>query len=82
MSNINTLPVTLNTASTYFIVSDRGLASRFAYTDLTSVLQKNALTAPVTSTSTGVAGNIAYDSTYFYVCVSTNTWKRVLLSTF
>ena len=33
-------------------------------------------------TSTGTAGQVAYDSTYFYVCIATNTWKRTTLDTF
>lgn len=37
---------------------------------------------PSTSSSTGRAGQIAYDSTYIYICVATDTWKRVILSTF
>lgn len=38
-------------------------------------------TAPSTATSTGVAGQTAYDANYFYVCTATNTWKRTALST-
>ena len=38
--------------------------------------------APATATSTGIAGQIAYDATHFYVCVATNTWVRALLATF
>jgi len=37
---------------------------------------------PATATSTGVAGQIAYDSTGFYVCVATNTWRKASLATF
>lgn len=37
---------------------------------------------PATATSTGVAGQVAYDSTHFYVCVATNTWVRQTLATF
>jgi hypothetical protein len=37
--------------------------------------------APATSTSAGVAGQVAYDANYVYVCVATNTWKRTALST-
>lgn len=33
--------------------------------------------APATSTSTGVAGQIAWDASYIYVCTATNLWKRV-----
>lgn len=40
------------------------------------------VTAPTDSSDTGTAGQIAYDSDYFYVCVATNNWKRTLLSAF
>jgi predicted nucleic acid-binding protein len=33
--------------------------------------------ATKTATSTGVKGEMAYDATYLYVCVATNTWIRV-----
>lgn len=33
--------------------------------------------APATSTSSGVAGQRAYDATYFYICIATNTWRRI-----
>jgi hypothetical protein len=36
---------------------------------------------PVTVTSTGTAGQLAYDSSHVYVCVATNTWRRASLST-
>ena len=38
-------------------------------------------TPPSSATDTGVAGQVAYDNTYFYVCIDTDTWKRVELST-
>jgi hypothetical protein len=37
--------------------------------------------APASSSDTGTAGMKAFDSTYLYICVDTDTWKRVLLST-
>jgi hypothetical protein len=37
---------------------------------------------PSTSSSSGTIGQIAWDSTHFYVCVATNTWVRASLSTF
>lgn len=37
--------------------------------------------APASAGATGVAGSMAYDSDYIYVCVATNTWKRAALST-
>lgn len=36
--------------------------------------------APATSTSAGIAGQVAYDSDYFYVCVAANTWRRAPIS--
>lgn len=39
------------------------------------------VSAPATASSTGIAGQIAYDSSYFYVCTATNTWKRTAIST-
>ena len=38
-------------------------------------------TAPLTSTSNGIPGQIAYDSGFVYICVAENTWKRAPLST-
>jgi hypothetical protein len=32
---------------------------------------------PAGPTAAGVAGTVAWDSTYFYVCISTNVWRRV-----
>lgn len=36
---------------------------------------------PINPTDTATAGDIAYDSDYFYVAVATDTWKRTALST-
>ena len=38
--------------------------------------------APATATSTGKAGQIAFDATHFYMCVATNVWVRATLATF
>ena len=42
----------------------------------------NWVAVPATATSTGVAGQVAYDATHFYVCIATNTWVRAALATF
>lgn len=39
------------------------------------------VSAPATSTSTGSAGQAAYDSNHIYVCTATNTWKRAIIAT-
>lgn len=55
---------------------------------ITTVSSSSAPTwvsAPSTTSSTGTAGQMAYGFTlpdwYLYVCVATNSWRRVLLST-
>jgi hypothetical protein len=36
--------------------------------------------APGTSTSTGRAGQVAYDSGFIYVCIATDTWRRAAIA--
>ena len=36
---------------------------------------------PASATATGVAGRIAWDADYIYICTATNTWKRVAIAT-
>lgn len=36
---------------------------------------------PASATASGVAGEIARDTNYLYICVADNTWKRVALAT-
>jgi hypothetical protein len=40
-----------------------------------------SVAAPAHSTSAGVAGQIAHDGTYVYVCLATNTWVRITPTT-
>jgi hypothetical protein len=37
---------------------------------------------PASSTAIGRAGQMAFDSTGFYVCTASNTWRKVALTTF
>lgn len=39
------------------------------------------IAVPATATSAGVTGDVAYDASFLYVCVATNTWKRTALTT-
>lgn len=44
---------------------------------------QNALSwvpAPAHANSPGTQGQVAYDNTYFYICVAKNTWIRVALA--
>ena len=36
---------------------------------------------PASAGASGVKGEIAWDSSYLYVCVADDTWKRVAIST-
>lgn len=38
-------------------------------------------TVPTSSADTGTIGQIAKDSAYLYVCVSTDTWERIAWDT-
>lgn len=36
---------------------------------------------PASASAAGTTGQIAWDANYIYICVATNTWKRVAIST-
>lgn len=38
-------------------------------------------TVPASASSTGTAGQKAYDANYVYICTATNTWRRIAHST-
>ena len=42
----------------------------------------NLVPVPATATSSGTAGQVAADSSFLYVCIATNVWRRVALSSF
>lgn len=42
----------------------------------------NVSSAPESASATGIKGQYYIDTDYLYICVGTNTWKRVALSTF
>lgn len=50
--------------------------SGYGITDSLSVVS-----VPANPTSTGTAGQVAYDATHFYICTATNTWRRAALTT-
>jgi hypothetical protein len=49
--------------------------------DADGIVFIRASSIPSTPTSTGVVGQIAADSSFFYICTATNTWRRVALTT-
>lgn len=38
-------------------------------------------TAPATAAAAGTPGQLAYDASYIYICIATNTWERVAIAT-
>lgn len=36
---------------------------------------------PTSASDTGIKGQICWDANYIYVCVATDTWKRVAIAT-
>lgn len=46
----------------------------------TSNLKLLSNSAPVSNTSNGTPGQIAYSNSYVYVCVANNTWGRASLT--
>ncbi|GAN53198.1 hypothetical protein Tasa_007_043 [Tanticharoenia sakaeratensis NBRC 103193] len=49
---------------------------------ITAYMYQEGLYTPSSSSSTCTTGQFTDDSNYHYVCVATNTWKRVALSSF
>jgi hypothetical protein len=61
----------------------RELNQRFRATPYLSDADLALSTAfPATASDPGTPGQTAYSATHFYVCVATDTWKRVALSSF
>ena len=44
-------------------------------------LDAHDINIPTSSSSTGTKGVIKWDANYIYVCVATNTWRRVAIGT-
>jgi hypothetical protein len=42
--------------------------------------QYNGPSAPATATSTGSVGEVIYDTSFTYICVAPNTWRRVAIA--
>lgn len=42
----------------------------------------NWVAVPASASASGVAGQVAYQSGFFYICVSSNVWQRVAIATF
>lgn len=45
-----------------------------------AVATLNLVNVPATATSSGTPGQVAYDTGFFYVCVSVNVWRKVAIA--
>lgn len=68
-------------------ITSAGLVG-IATTSPTATLDVNADTmrlrtarTPASATATGNAGDICWDSSFLYICIATNTWRRIAHST-
>jgi hypothetical protein len=50
-------------------------------TTRTQELRITSPTVPASAGATGTTGDIAWDANYIYVCIATDTWKRVAIAT-
>ena len=46
-----------------------------------NVIRLRTAKTPSSASDTGNAGDICWDADYIYVCIATDTWKRVAIST-
>lgn len=56
-----------------------------AQTEISALQANSAVSAqfvsvPITSTSAGAPGQLAYDSTHLYLCIANKTWVRASFS--
>jgi len=80
------LPVAANVATTdrFLIIRDPSGTPSTRTVTLSTVGANLILSnsAPANSTANGLAGEVKYDTSYLYICVSNNTWKRITLESY
>ena len=67
------------TAGKSFIYDTTGIVLTGSATKVDSIIVSTQ--TPASASAAGVAGTIAWDASYIYVCIATNTWKRVAIAT-
>lgn len=64
------------------VISNNTTVAEFTTTGLAVTGDISVSTkTPASATAAGIAGTITWDANYIYVCVTTNTWKRVAIAT-
>lgn len=51
----------------------------FSETNVEDSMEIKNISVPSSSNSEGSKGDVVFDGTYMYVCISTNSWERILL---
>lgn len=86
ISNVN-ITTTLSSSDRVVVVSNANTTANvntITLANLANSMPAVAITNtfPSNSTSVGYKGQIAFDSSFIYVCVAANTWMRSALSSF
>lgn len=79
ISDQNSYPPVPPAAADYWTITDKSDSNKTK--TVTAGDFAILVAAPASASATGVAGQIAYDSSYIYVCTATNTWKRAAIAT-
>lgn len=77
-------PATLGTLDRMTVggtVAAAGTFTTLIGTTISATTLKTATHTPSSASDTGVAGTIAWDASFLYVCSATNTWLRVAIAT-
>lgn len=62
------------------LVDDKGMASKgFLNLLREELLRRFWSPVPEAANSPGEFGQVAFDAGFFYICVATNTWRRVAI---
>ena len=74
------IATTLSTNDRVVVLTNTSSSPVLKTTTLSNIRLLTSNTAPVSNTSNGTAGQIAYDNSYVYVCVANNKWGRSALT--
>jgi len=83
---ISSLPITTTLSANDRVVvlanpSSYANVKTIAFSDLSNNFNVSN-NVPATSSSNGVPGQMRFSSSYLYICVANNSWKRTSLQTF
>lgn len=82
---VSELPTAANVAATDRVLvlrdpSGNASVRTVNFSTLSANLVISNTGVPASTSSNGLAGTIKFDSSYVYVCIANNTWKRAALS--